>query len=59
MIKQNEHCLFSENKIQCLKNKRDCYCASFCLHKIYLTKVIGIDLKTVVLSLYYQMIEQS
>ena len=59
IMKQNEHCLFSENKIKCLTNKRDSYCASYCFYKIQLTKIIGIDLKTVVLSLYYQMIEQN
>ena len=44
-------------KTRCLKNKRDNYCASFCLFIIYLTEVIGIDIKPAVLILYYQMIQ--
>ena len=52
IIKRNGHCLYSEYQIQ----KRDSYCASYCLYIIYLTKVLGIDFKSAVLNLYYQMI---
>ena len=34
-IKRNGYCLYSEYQIQ----KKDSYCASYCLYKIYLTKV--------------------
>ena len=50
IIKQNGYCLYSEYQIQ----KNDSYCASYCLHIIYLTKVLGIDFKSAVLNLYYQ-----
>ena len=50
IIKQNGYCLYSEYQIQ----KNDSYCASYCLYIIYLTKVLGIDLKSGVLNLYYQ-----
>ena len=50
IIKRNGYCLYSEYQIQ----KNDSYCASYCLYIIYLTKVIGIDLKSAVLNLYYQ-----
>ena len=50
IIKQNGYCLYSEYQIQ----KNDSYCASYCLYIIYLTKVLGIDFKSVVLNLYYQ-----
>ena len=53
IIKQNGYCLYSEYQIQ----KDDSYCASYCLYIIYLTKVIGIDFKSAVLNLYYQMIK--
>ena len=56
IIKRNGHCLYSEYKIQGLTSKRDSYCASYCLYIIYLTKVLGIDFKSAVLNLYYQMI---
>ena len=56
IIKRNGYCLYSEYKIQGLTSKQDSYCASYCLYIIYLTKVIGIDFKSVVLNLYYQMI---
>ena len=52
IIKRNGHCLYSEDQIQ----KIDSFCASYCLYKIYLTKVMGIDFKSAVLNLYYQMI---
>ena len=52
IIKRNGYCLYSEYQIQ----KNDSYCASYCLYIIYLTKVLGIDFKSAVLNLYYQMI---
>ena len=57
IIKRYGHCLYSEYKIQGLTNKRDCYCASYVLYVLYLTKVIGIDFKSAVLNLYYQIIK--
>ena len=48
--KRNGYCLYSEYQIQ----KKDSYCASYCLYIIYLTKVLGIDFKSSVLNLYYQ-----
>ena len=54
IIKRNGYCLYSEYKIQGLLSKRDSYCASYCLHIIYLTKVLGIDFKTAATNLYYQ-----
>ena len=56
VIKRNSYCLFSEYKIQSLTSKRDSYCASYCLYIIYLKNVIGIDFKSAVLNLYYQML---
>ena len=52
IIKRNGYCLYSEYQIQ----KIDSYCASYCLYIIYLTKVLGIDFKSAVLNLYYQII---
>ena len=52
IIKRNKYCLYSEYQIQ----KIDSYCASYCLYIIYLTKIVGIDFKSAVLNLYYQMI---
>ena len=52
IIKRNEYCLYSEYQIQ----KHDNFCASYCLYIIYLTKVLGIDFKSAVLNLFYQMI---
>ena len=40
--------------IQKIKYKSDSYCASSCLYIIYLTKVLDIDFKSAVLTLYYQ-----
>ena len=54
LIKRYGHCLYSEYKIQGLTNKRDSYCASYCLYVIYLIKVLSIDFKSAVLNLYYQ-----
>ena len=51
--KRNGYCLYSEYQIQ----KNDSFCASYCLYIIYLTKVIGIDFKSAVLKLYYQIIK--
>ena len=56
-IKRNGHCLYSEYKIQGLTSERDSFCARYCLKKIYLKKLIGIDFKSAVLKLYYQMIK--
>ena len=52
--KRNEHCLYSEYKIQYLTIKKDSFCASFYLYKHWMTKVLGIDFKIGVLNLYYQ-----
>ena len=52
VIKRNGFCLYSEYQIQ----TNDSYCASYCLYIIYLTEVLGIDFKSAVLNLYYQMI---
>ena len=52
IIKRNGYCLFSEYQIQ----KNNSYCVSYCLYIIYLVKVLGIDFKSAVLNLYYQMI---
>ena len=52
VIKRNGYCLYSEYQIQ----KNDSFCASYCLYIIYLTKVIGMDFKSAVLNLYYQII---
>ena len=57
IIKRMGHCLYSEYKIQGLTNKRDFYCASYCLYIKYLTKVIAVDFRSAVLNLYYQMIK--
>ena len=57
IIKQYGLCFYSEYKIQGLTNKLDSFCASYCLYKLYLTKVLGIDFKSAVLNLYYQMIK--
>ena len=52
IIKRNGYCLYSEYQIQ----KNDSFCASYCLYIIYLTKIVGIDFKSAVLNLYYQII---
>ena len=52
IIKRNGYCLYSEYQIE----KNDSFCASYCLFILYLTKVLGIDFKSAVLNLYYQMI---
>ena len=51
-IKRYGYCSYSEYKIQ----KNDSFCASCCLYIIYLTRVIGMDFKSAVLNLYYQII---
>ena len=55
IIKRNRYCLYSEYKIQGSTNKRESYCASFCLYVFCLMKVLDIDFKSAVLILYYQM----
>ena len=57
IIKRNGHCLYSEYKIQGLRNKRDSFCASYCFYIFYITKVIGLDFKSAVLNFYYQKIQ--
>ena len=52
IIKRDGCCLYSENQIQ----KNDSFCASYCLYILYLTKVLGIDFKSAVLNLHYQLI---
>ena len=44
IIKRTGFCLYSEDHIQ----KKDSFCASHCLYILYLTKVVGIDFKSVV-----------
>ena len=53
IVRQNEYCLYSEYQIQ----KNDSFCASYCLYIFYLTKIVGIDFKSAVLNLYYQMMK--
>ena len=43
IIKGNGYCLYSEYQIQ----KSDSFCASYYLYILYLTKVLGIDFKSV------------
>ena len=50
IIKRNGCCLFSEYQIQINR-----FCASYCLYIIYMTKVVGIDFISAVLSLYYEI----
>ena len=52
IIKRNGYRLYLDYQIQ----KSDSFCASYCLYIIYLTKLLGIDFKSAVLNLYYQMI---
>ena len=52
--KGNGYCLYSEYRTQSLTNRRDSYCASYCLYIFYLTKMLGLDVKFAVLPLYYQ-----
>ena len=44
--------------IQGLTIKRHSCCASYCLCINYLTKIKGIEFKSVVLNLYYQMTQK-
>ena len=37
IIQRNGHCSYSEDKTQGLTNKRDSYCANYCLYIICLT----------------------
>ena len=57
IIKQNGHCLCSEYKIQGMTNKRDSYCGSYNYYILLFKKLIGIDFKSAVLKLYYQMLK--
>ena len=57
IIKRYGDCLCSEYKIQGLTNKRDSYCSSYVSYIVYLTKMLGVDFKSAVLTLYYQMIK--
>ena len=50
ILKGNGYCIYSEYQIQ----KKDSFCASYCLYIVYLTKVLEIDFKSAVLDLYYQ-----
>ena len=56
IMKRNGHCLHYEYKIKGLTNKRDSYCASYCLFILHLKKFEGLDFKSAVLHLYYQML---
>ena len=51
IINRNRHCLPSENTIQGMTSKRDSYCAAYYFYLFFLTKVLGIDFKSVVLNL--------
>ena len=50
IIKRNGYCLYSQYQIQ----KKDSFCASYCLYIDYLTEILGFDFKSAVLKLYYQ-----
>ena len=52
--KRNGYCLYSEYKIQGLTNKRDSYCAIYCLYILYITKVVVIAFKSAFPYLYNQ-----
>ena len=39
IIKRKGFCLYSEYQIQ----KNDSFCSSYCLYRIYLTKILGFD----------------
>ena len=54
IIKRNGNYLFSENKMQSLTNKKDSFCEAYCLYLNYLTKVIGMGVKSAVLNINYQ-----
>ena len=49
ILKRNGYCLLPEYKIQCLTNKKDSYCAVYCLYINYSTEVLRIDFKSAVL----------
>ena len=55
IIKRKRHCLLSEYKKQGLTSKRDSNCAAYCLYIIHVIKALGIDFKSAVLNLYYQI----
>ena len=52
IIKRNGNCSYSEYQIQKIYS----LFASFCLYILYLKKVLGIDFKSAVLKLDYQML---
>ena len=52
ILKRNAQCLYSEYQIQ----KNDSFCASYCLYILHLTKVVGMNFKSAVLNMYYQMV---
>ena len=54
IFKKHGKCICSDYQIQ----KNDSLCASYVLYVIYLTKMLGIDFKSAVLNLYYQMIPE-
>ena len=56
-IKRIDHYLHSEYKIQSLANKTDSFCACYCLYVSLFDKILGIDFKSAVLNLYYQMVQ--
>ena len=58
IIKPNGYYLYYEYRIQGLTNKRYSYFASYSLYINYLTKVIGIDFRYAVFSLYFQRFPQ-
>ena len=57
IIKRYGHCLYSEYEKPGLLKTSVSYFPSYCFYIFYLTKVIGIDFKSAVLSFFYQMIK--
>ena len=45
---------FLNSNYKSVTTKRDSNCASYCLYVICLTKILGIDFKYAVLSIYYR-----
>ena len=54
IMKRYGHCLFLEYEIQGVTNRRDSFCATFCLFMNHLTKVTEKDFDSAVLNLFYQ-----
>ena len=52
-MKRNGNCLFSENKIQGLTDKKCSYCAVYCFFINYLRKVLEVDFQSAAVKLYY------